>query len=48
MGIVWGNSLASHQQEKYEPKGVVGYADSSYAGDLKDRKSITRYCFFLG
>ena len=25
----------------------MGYVDSSYAGDLKDRKSITRYCFFL-
>lgn len=28
--------------------GVVGYANSSYASDLEDRKSITGYCFFLG
>ena len=27
--------------------GIVGYADSSYAGDLEDKKSITGYCFFL-
>lgn len=27
---------------------MVGYADSSYAGDFEDRKSIIGYCFFLG
>lgn len=27
--------------------GIVGYANSSYAGDLKDRKSIMGYYFFL-
>lgn len=26
----------------------MGYADSSYAGNLEDRKFITGYCFFLG
>ena len=25
----------------------MGYADSSYAGNLEDKKSITGYCFFL-
>ena len=33
---------------KYGIFGVVGYANSSYAGDLDDKKSISRYCFFLG
>ena len=23
------------------------YANNSYAGNLKDKKSITRYCFFF-
>ena len=27
---------------------MVEYVDSSYAGDLEDRKSITGYCFFFG
>lgn len=27
---------------------MVRYADSSYAGDIDDRKLITRYCFFFG
>ena len=26
----------------------MGYVDSSYASDIKDRKSITRYNFFFG
>ena len=28
--------------------GVVRYADSSYVGDIEDKKLITGYCFFLG
>ena len=35
-------------RERYSPLGVVGYADSSYAGDPEERKSVTGYCFFLG
>ena len=49
LGIEWGNDPAGHRSGgKYGELGVVGYADSSYAGDLEDRKSITGYCFFLG
>lgn len=33
--------------EKYGLMGIVGYANNSYAGDPEDKKSITRYCFFL-
>lgn len=29
-------------------QGLVGYADSDYAGDLKDRKSTSGYVFMLG
>lgn len=27
--------------------GLVGYVDSKYAGDPKDRKSVMRQCFFI-
>lgn len=48
LGIVWGNDPADHQcEDKNGSLGVVGYADSNYAGDLEDKKSITGYCFFL-
>ena len=48
LGIEWGNDLVGHRAgEKYREMGVVGYADSSYAGDIEDRKSITEYYFFL-
>ena len=47
---MWGKDPADHynQEDKYGSFRVVGYADSSYAGDIDDRKSITEYCFFLG
>ena len=32
---------------KYREMGVMGYADSSYADDIEDKKSITGYCFFF-
>ena len=49
LGIQWGNDPAGHQLGGiYGELGVVRYADSSYAGNLEDRKSITEYCFFLG
>ena len=34
--IVWGKNPAGHhnQEDKYGSFGVVGYADSSYAGDI--------------
>jgi hypothetical protein len=28
-------------------RGLIGYADASYAGDVLDRKSIMGYCFLL-
>ena len=47
--IEWGRDLACHRLgEKYGKFGVIEYVDSSYTGDLNDRKSITGYCFFLG
>lgn len=48
LDIKWGKDLTGHQSsKKYKEFGVVGYADSSYAGDLEDRKLISRYYFLL-
>lgn len=47
MGIMWGDDPAGHLS-KYPPRGIVGYADSNFAGDSDDRKSVTGYCFFIG
>lgn len=50
LGIKWGNNPKDHWSSgKYRKLGIVEYADSSYASDLKDKKSksITEYCFFL-
>ena len=49
LGIKWGNNPAGHRsREKYKKLEVIGYTDSSYAGNLEDKKLITRYCFFFG
>lgn len=42
LGIVWGNDLADHLG-KYPPQGIVGYANSNFARDPEDRKSVTGY-----
>ena len=48
LDIEWVRDLAGHQSEgNYGKFGVVEYVDNSYACNLDDRKSITRYCFFL-
>ena len=48
--IVSGKNPAGYrnQENMYGSFGVVGYADSSYARAIDDKKSITGYCFFLG
>ena len=49
LDIEWGRDPAGHWSgRKYGKFGIVGYANSSYAGDLDDRKWITGYYFFLG
>ena len=49
LNIEWRNNPIGHRlRGKYEELEVVGYADCSYANDLEERKSITRYCFFFG
>lgn len=45
--IVWGSDLVGYK-EKYSLIRIVSYANSNYARDLKDQKSIIRYFFFFG
>lgn len=45
LGIIQGNDLVGHRQKKYGLLGIVSYANSNYAGDRKDKKSIIGYCF---
>lgn len=46
LGITYGRDAAGHI-ETYKAYGLVGYADSNYAGNPKDRKSVLGYCFYL-
>lgn len=36
------------ERECPSPFGLIGYADSNFAGDPEDRKSVMGYCFFIG
>ena len=48
LGIRWKNNLIGHRlREKYEDLKVIRYADSSYANNLENKKSITKYYFFI-
>ncbi len=48
MGLVFGraNGIGQLSQDP-PPFGLKGYADSNFAGDPEDRKSVMGYCFFL-
>ena len=43
LGLVYGRTTARDSP----PYGLIGYADSNFAGDPEDRKSVMGYCFFL-
>lgn len=51
LGLIYG----SHPKDEGDtrapnapsPFGLIGYGDSSYAGDLEDRKSVMGYCYFI-
>ncbi len=48
MGLIFGRASANGQLPQDPPPYVlVGYADSNFAGDPEDRKSVMGYCFFL-
>lgn len=44
LSIIYGADINKENQLLY---GLVGYVNSNYAGDLKDRKSVMGHCFFL-
>lgn len=44
MGLTFGRGTNPRDPPPY---GLVGYADSNFAGDSEDRKSVMGYCFFL-
>lgn len=47
LGIKCGINPASHWVKgRYGDLGVVRYTDSTYTGDLKERKLVIGYCFF--
>ena len=47
MGLIFGRESAEQLPRDPLPYGLVGYADSNFAGDPKDRKSVMGDCFFL-
>lgn len=53
LGLVYGAHPQSENKAKAKtpagqlPFGLVGYADSNYAGDPEDRKSVIGHCFFI-
>lgn len=48
LDIEWRNNLPSYWLgKKYRKLEMVGYTNSNYTGNLKDKKSIIEYYFFL-
>ena len=47
MGLIFGRESAERLPRDPLPYGLVGYADSNFAGDPEDRKSVMGYFFFL-
>lgn len=47
MGLVFGREVKSHSPKNPPLYGLIGYADSNFARDPGDRKSVMGYCFFL-
>ena len=47
MGLIFGRESAERWPRDPSPYGLVGYANSNFARDPKDRKSVMGYCFFL-
>lgn len=42
-------NLTGHRSDgRYGKLRTLEYIDNNYAGDIKDWKSITKYCFFFG
>lgn len=51
LGLIYGGHLKDEGETKApitpSPFGLIGYGDSSYAGDPEDRKIVIGYCYFI-
>lgn len=47
MGLMYSRKLNNQMSRDPLLIGLIGFADSSFAGDLEDRKLVMGYCFFL-
>ncbi len=47
MGLVFGREVKGHLLRDLPPYDFIGYANSNFAGNPGDRKSVMGYCFFL-
>lgn len=47
LGLVYGRTSDGKSPTLPPPYGLIGYANSNFAGDLKDRKLVMKNCFFL-
>ena len=47
MGLIFGRKSVDRSPRDLLPYGLVSYADSNFAGDPEDQKSVIGYCFFL-
>lgn len=50
-GLVYRSQLKDERKTKVStvslPFRLIGYGNSSYAGDPEDRKSVRSYCYFI-
>ncbi len=47
MGLIFGQESNNRLPRDLSPYGVIGFVESNFAEDPKDRKSVMNYCFFL-
>lgn len=47
MGLIFGRESANRLPRDPPPYRLIGYADSNFARDPEDRKSVMGYCFFF-
>lgn len=47
LGLVYGRTSDGRSPTLPPPYGLIGYADSNFAGDPEDRKLVMGNCFFL-
>ena len=46
-GLIFGRKSNNRLLRDLPPYGLIGFIESNFAEDPKDRKSVMSYCFFL-